>query len=95
MKRYLRIVKKVLLVILIFVLIFVGYFFRVRTLDQHAMEMKGFYHPDFDTTRATLLPSIFINGERFCIKMPTSLGDTLLAFGDSGGGISMLLPGAV
>ena len=87
--------KRLLLVILIIVIILGGYFFRVRTLDQHAMEMKGYYQPDFTTDKATLLPAIFINGERFCIKMPTSLGDTLLAFGDSGGGISMLMPTAV
>lgn len=87
--------KRVLLVILIIVLILVGYFFRVRTLDKHVMEMKSFYQPDFDTSKATLLPSVFINGERFYIKIPTCLGDTLLAFGDSGGGISMLLPQAV
>ena len=95
MRRFLKILIRVLIGITIIVLLLVGYFLRVRTLDQHAMEMKGFYHPDFDTTKATLLPSIFINGERFCIKMPTSLEDTLLAFGDSGGGISMLLPEAV
>jgi hypothetical protein len=59
------------------------------------MEMKGFYQPDYDTSKATLLPSLFINGERFYIKIPSSLGDTLLAFGDSGGGISILLPQAV
>jgi len=95
MRRFLRILKRVLLGILIIVLLLVGYFLRVRTLDQHAMEMKGFYQPDYDTSKATLLPSMFINGERFYIKMPTSAGDTLLAFGDSGGGISMLLPETV
>ena len=86
---------RVLLGIIIIVLLLVGYFLRMRTLDQRAMEMKGFYQPDYNTSKATLLPSVFIKGERFYIKMPTSPGDTLLAFGDSGGGISMLLPHTV
>jgi hypothetical protein len=59
------------------------------------MEMKGFYQPTHNTSQATLIPSRFIDGERFYIKIPTPEGDTLLAFGDSGGGISMLLPPTV
>jgi hypothetical protein len=59
------------------------------------MEMKSFYTPDYNASKPTLLPSMFINRERFYIKIPTFAGDTLLAFGDSGGGISMLLPPTV
>ena len=95
MRKFLMILKRVLLGLIIFILLFVGYFLGVRTLDQRAMEMKGFYQPEYDTSKATRLPSMFINGERFYIKMPTLSGDTLLAFGDSGGGISILLSQAV
>jgi hypothetical protein len=95
MRRFLRILKRVLLGIFIIILLLVGYFLRVKTLDQRTIEMKGYYQPTYDISQPTLLQSIFINGERFYIKMPTSSGDTLLAFGDSGGGISMLLPETV
>lgn len=36
----------------------------------------------------TLLPSKFLNGERFYIKLATESGDSLLGFCDTGGGIS-------
>jgi len=54
------------------------------------MEEKGFSTSTFDTTKATLLPSLFLNGERFYIKMQTTSGDTALAYGDTGGGIAMI-----
>ena len=95
MRKFLRIFKRVLLSILIILLLFVGYFFSIRTLDQRSMEMKDFYRDDYNSSKAILLPSVFINHERFYIKIPFSTGDTLLAFGDSGGGISMLLPPTV
>jgi len=41
----------------------------------------------------TLLPSKFLNGERFFFKMRSTSGDTILGFGDSGGGICFLAPG--
>jgi hypothetical protein len=42
-----------------------------------------------------MLPSKFINGERFYFKMASTVGDTLLGYGDSGGGISMLAPNEI
>ena len=42
-----------------------------------------------------LLPSHFIDGARFYIKIATTNSDTLLAFGDTGGGFTAIFPDAV
>jgi hypothetical protein len=73
----------------ILLVLFAGYFFLVRKLDHDAMEAKDFYSSSYDASKPVLVPSSFINGERFYIKIPTVKGDTVLGFGDSGGGISM------
>ncbi len=54
------------------------------------MEEKSFNIITYDSTKAMLLPSLFLNGERFYIKMLTNNGDTALAYGDTGGGICMV-----
>ena len=51
--------------------------------------------PGNDPGRAILLPSSFINGERFYIKLPTLKGDTILGYCDTGGGISMIMPATI
>ena len=64
-------------------------------LDHDVMETKGFYASSYKAGKAVLLPSLFINGERFYIKIPTVNGDTVLGFGDSGGGVSMVMPATI
>jgi len=76
-------------------ILFAGYYFLVRKLDRDALEEKDFYVSRYDAQSPVLLPSLFINGERFYLKIPTTNGDTVLAFGDTGGGISMLMPATV
>jgi hypothetical protein len=39
-----------------------------------------------------MLPSRFLNAERFFVKMASATGDTILGFGDTGGGICFLAP---
>jgi hypothetical protein len=87
-----KIFKVLFLSIGILLLLLGGYFFFIRKLDNNAMEMKDFYTSSYNMSKAVLLPSSFINGERFYIKVVTVNGDTILAFGDTGGGISMVLP---
>lgn len=42
--------------------------------------------------KPVLLPSKFIHGERFYIKLATASKDTLLGFGDTGGGFTAIYP---
>lgn len=88
--------KKVLKYVLIglgsFLLILAAHFFIVKKLNQKAMEMANF-HPNEDLTATPyLVPSRFLDGERFFAKIPTIGGDTILGFCDTGGGLSMLMP---
>jgi hypothetical protein len=78
----------------IFLLLLI-FFFTIKKLDKQAIETKNFAVSNYNNDKVTLLPSTFINGERFYIKLPIAKGDTVLAFGDSGGGISMLLPSTI
>ena len=48
-----------------------------------------------DPGKPILLPSFFISGERFYIKLPTLKGDTILGYCDTGGGISMVMPATI
>jgi len=67
-----------------------GYFFLMLKLDRNAVENEYFPSTAYNASTPILLPSRFINGERFYIKMVTESGDTLLAYGDTGGGICMM-----
>lgn len=68
-----------------------SYFFLIKKLDNDDYNSKDFisYHP----TKAgpLLVPSRFVEGGRFYIKVPIKGGDTLMAVGDSGGGLSFIL----
>ncbi len=51
----------------------------------------GSFYPTIKTgNQPFLVPSVFVNGEQFYIKLPLENRDTLLAFGDTGGGLSMI-----
>jgi hypothetical protein len=88
-------IKITLLSIGALIIIVTGYAFVIRKADNNLLEMKNFNPHISDSGKAVLVPSQFINGERFYIKMPSVTGDTLLAYGDTGGGISMVLPAVV
>lgn len=60
------------------------------TLHIHDIKAQKYY-----SSKPTLLPSKFINGERFYLKLVTVTGDTILGFCDTGGGITALLPTTV
>jgi hypothetical protein len=53
------------------------------------------YARDNGSLSPVLLPSKFINGERFYMKIGASTGDTILGFGDTGGGMCFMPPATV
>lgn len=65
-------------------------FLLIKKLDNNALEEKGFNVTAYDQSEAKLLPSLFLNGERFYLKMQIINGDTALAYCDTGGGICMI-----
>jgi len=70
-------------------------FISIKKADQKVLEMENFYEGQQANNQVYSVPSEFIDGERFYIKIPMADGDTLLAFGDTGGGNSMILPGTI
>ncbi len=76
-------------------ILFICFFVTIKKLDNQAMEMKNGYTPPNSTQNALRLNTDFVGGERFYIKVATAKGDTLMAFGDTGGGLSMLLPDVI
>jgi hypothetical protein len=92
--------KKILayvgLTLLTLIILFVTYFIIIRRLDNKAQQseevLPSIPHeklPSFE------LASHFMDGERFYFKVPVANDDTLLTYGDTGGGICMLFPKAV
>ena len=73
-------------------LIFAVQFIIIKKLDNKVLEMENFYTSNQNDSKPYLIPSKFIDGERFYIKLPLENGDTILGFGDTGGGNSMLFP---
>src|SRR5580704_7988380 len=88
-----KILKVIALSIGAAILLFVCFFFIIKKLD--AKEMEHPYPTTHETGKPILLPSAFLNGERFCIKIASVNGDTMLGFGDTGGGISMAFPATI
>lgn len=78
----------------IFILL-IGNFIIIKKLDNKVFDMQNFYTAKGGANKPTLIPSKFVNGERFYIKIPLESGDTILGFGDTGGGNSMLLPATI
>jgi hypothetical protein len=90
MKKKLKITALSILAIL---LLFAGYFFTIRNLDSKVLESKDIIPASEKPGGSPLLvPSYFVEGERFYIKIPIGGGDTIMGFGDTGGGVSMLMP---
>ncbi|WP_318344368.1 hypothetical protein [Flagellimonas baculiformis] len=75
------------------ILIIVGvHFFVIKKLDEKLIESDDFFPTTHKTNRAFLVPSKFIDGEQFYVKLPLNNKDTILGFCDTGGGISILSP---
>lgn len=72
-----------------------GSFLIVQKLDDDVAEERNDYVSTWDAGQPRLVPSQFIEGERFYIKVPAVSGDTALAFGDSGGGLCMVNPNSL
>ena len=81
-------------VIIVIVLIGVN-FIVTKKLDQQVLEMENFNVVKKNENTPCFIPSKFIDGERFYIKVPVENNDSLLAFGDSGGGLSMIIPSTI
>ena len=82
--------------ILTLVIVFAIYFFSIKYFDRKIQDstevlasVKHNRIPNF------IMPTQFVDGERFYFKLPISDKDSLMAFGDTGGGVLMLLPKAV
>ena len=76
--------------IAIAIVLFISYFMLIRKLDNNAMQARDVSTATYDASQQIQLPVLFADG-RFYLKLKTADGDTALAFGDSGGGISMAL----
>nr|WP_321412210.1 hypothetical protein [uncultured Allomuricauda sp.] len=87
-----RVIKRILLVIGLLVLIVIVHFFVVKKLDTNIMESKLFADIPERPGNPVELPSLFLDSARFFLKLPLLENDTVLAYCDTGGGFSMILP---
>ncbi len=88
-----KIFKIAAISITILLLIWGIYFYIIKKLDEKIVESKDYFANENRIEKsAILLQSQFIEGERFYLKMAVVGGDTILAYCDTGGGISMLFP---
>ncbi len=69
-------------------------FFTILKMDN-ALAGQPIQFPKATYTQPILLSSLFLNGERFYFRLRTAQGDTILAYGDSGGGTCMVAPAAI
>ncbi|MEO6834277.1 MAG: hypothetical protein ABI378_16240, partial [Chitinophagaceae bacterium] len=81
--------KYFLLSLLILVVTFLIYFFAIKRLDAKVLEERDFTSLP-KVNKPFLVPSAFVNNGSFYIKLALKSGDTILAFGDSGGGLCMM-----
>jgi len=93
-----RLLKYVVVSVLAAVALVAVYFFTVQRLDRNYAE--GARDPVATATERSTraaaplrLAAHFEDGERFYLKLPLGAGGELMAFCDTGGGISMLVPG--
>ncbi len=81
--------------IVVLLVLYAAYFFTVRHYDNEIQEgsevLPSVKHVGINSM---VLPAKFVDGERFYIKLPIAGNDTIMAFGDTGGGISFLSPQA-
>ncbi len=89
-KQIFKTLKYILLSIGIILLILIVNFVVIKRLDRNVLENKNLTPTINKDKQAYLVPSVFMNGERFYIKLFLENGDSILAFGDTGGGMSMM-----
>lgn len=88
-----KIVKFTAISIISVLLIWGLYFYIIKQLDEKKVNSKNYLALDKNSgASAVMLQSQFIDGERFYLKVAVVGGDTILAYCDTGGGISMLFP---
>lgn len=87
-----RVLKYVLLVVGSLLIVFAANFFIIKKLNQKALESIDNPPSATTTEKPYLVPSKFVDSSQFFVKIPLRNKDTLLAFCDTGGGISMLSP---
>ena len=87
-----RLLKYVLIVLGALLLLLGANFFIIKKLDESIIESGEFVLLDKVEPEPYLVPSKFMDGAQFYVKLPLHNNDTILAFCDTGGGISMLSP---
>jgi len=85
-------IKLVLVILGFLVLVVVIQFLVIKKLDGNIMKVKQFAEIPENRGIPKKLPSIFMDSSRFFIKLPLISNDTILAYCDTGGGFSMVLP---
>ncbi|WP_108422999.1 hypothetical protein [Flagellimonas amoyensis] len=87
-----KIIKFTLLGILAIVALFAINFFTIKKLDANYLHSESLFLKQDSTPPPHKVPSHFLDGARFLVKIPMANNDTILGFCDSGGGLSMLMP---
>jgi hypothetical protein len=81
--------------IVILLLLFAVYFFTIKYYDRKIQDGTDILSSEkHEGIPNFIIPTYFVDGERFYFKLPISNNDTIMAFGDTGGGISFLAPNA-
>lgn len=68
-----------------------GYIFAVRKMDRDAAQDTALYRPKESMAASRRLPAAFID-DRVYLQVVDRNGDTILGLGDTGGGVSMVMP---
>ena len=88
-----RILKAIALILGCLILLLVAYYFTIRQLDkQILLGTDTIEQVESSQESPYLIPSSFLDGERFYVKIPIGKGETMLGFCDTGGGICMIFP---
>lgn len=85
-------IKLILITLGFLVLIIVIQFLVVKKLDGKIMEATHFAEISENQGIPKKLPSVFLDSSRFFLKIPLISKDTILAYCDTGGGFTMVLP---
>lgn len=88
-------VKYILLSLGIGVLLLVINFLMIKKLDRDVLELQSDSPAKPGEHSPFRVPAIFIEGQRFYFNIPLKNGASILGFGDTGGGLSMMLPSTV
>lgn len=88
--KWRKILEIVLLSLGTLVVMLILNFFTIKKLDKDLLEKGNYKVPNKHGGLAVLIPSKFIQSERFYIRMPLENGITINGFGDTGGGQSMI-----